>query len=105
MLSLVVRSNISCGVGKFYLQAPRKFYSSTFKTYEQFSYLNKDLEKKAMDLIFGNKSYQNFKPEEKKLVDWYQDMMVKEDGGIILPNTKVDWEQRQVEQLYTRKNE
>ena len=97
MLSLVARSNISWGLGRFYLQAPRKFYSSTVKTHEQFSYLNKDLEKKAMD--------QNFKPEEKKLVDWYQDMMLKEDGGVILPNTKIDWEQRQVEQLYTRKNQ
>ena len=99
MFSRVGLSNISWCLSRSSIQTPRGFCTSTAKAQEQFSCLNKGLEKRALDLIFGKKSYQNFTSDEKKLVNWYQDMILKEDGGVILPNTEVDWKQRQLEQL------
>lgn len=55
---------------------------------------NKDVKKRALDLIFGSKKYMEFTPEEKRVVDFYQQKMLEVDGGAVLPNTKMDLEQR-----------
>ncbi len=55
--------------------------------------------KKALNLIFSGRKYSDFTLEEKKIVDSLQESVQKVDGGVILPNTGADLEQREIEQL------
>ena len=60
---------------------------------------NESLAKKARKLIFSEKKYVNFSCEEKRIVDSYQEKLLKVDGGAILPNTGADLVQMKIEQL------
>lgn len=60
---------------------------------------DKNLERKAIKLIFSERKYPDFTSEEKRIVDSYQEKILQIDGGVILPNTSVDLEQREIEQL------
>ena len=107
MLSRLTSLNIRMGWGNFSFAGQRKCSSTTEKTKEQISKLKKELDEKeenAINLIFGNRSYSEFKPEEKELVDWYQDRVFKE-APVILPNTKKDWEEQQAEKLLDEFNQ
>jgi hypothetical protein len=81
----------------------RKFSSSlrtaektdlTWKTKEW----NERLDEKALSLIFGEKRYEEFSNEERRIVDLYQQKLLKEDW-VILPNTGAAIEQEEVEQM------
>ncbi|MBI3211377.1 MAG: hypothetical protein HYZ47_01665 [Simkania negevensis] len=54
---------------------------------------------KAVKLIFSERRYADFTEEERRIVNLYQDKMLEVDGGVILPNTRADLEQREIEQL------
>ena len=104
MFSRVTRSQFSLGLGSLYLQTQRKTSSTSDKSEEQFFKLNKATKDKAKKLIDGKRTYQEFTPEEKKLVDWYQDLILKEYGGVVFPNTRVDWEQQKAAKLFEKKD-
>ena len=57
------------------------------------------LAEKAKKLIFSERQYPDFSKAEKKIVDAYQKKLLEVDGGVILPNTGADFEQREIEQL------
>ncbi len=83
-------------------QLSRRFYKQVaVKSDEQFHNMKWDenLAKKARKLIFNERKYRDFTSEEKKIVDSYQEKLLKVDGGVILPNTGADLEQREIEQL------
>lgn len=59
---------------------------------------NESLTDKALSLIFGERKYTEFTSEEKKIVDFYQQKKLEEDG-VILPNTGAALEQAEGEQI------
>ena len=103
MFSRVISSQLSLSLGSTYIQTQRKISSTAGKTHDHFHEVSKETEEKIGKLIGGKRTYQEFTSEEKKLVDWYQDLILKEDGGVILPNTRIDWEQRKAMKLFEKK--
>ena len=105
----VCTSYIRQGSGLFSRQLVRKFYGQkiAIKLDREFRNMkwNKNLEKKAKKLIFSEKNYSDFTSEEQKIVDFYQEKILEIDGGVILPNTKADLEQREIQQLIASRNE
>lgn len=63
---------------------------------------NESLADKARSLIFGEKKYTQFTPEEKKIVDFYQQRKFEEDA-VILPNTHAALEQAEIEQMLLKR--
>jgi len=49
----------------------------------------------ALKLIGGVKTYDQFTPEEKQIVDRFQEMASSVDGGVVFTNTKADLEQKE----------
>jgi hypothetical protein len=103
MLSIIARSSIHRIGRETSVQTSKRFFSTSTKAQDQYTSMTEELEKKARELILGKKTYQEFTQEEKELVNWVQDMFLQEDGGIILPNTQLDWEQKQLELLNQKK--
>jgi len=65
---------------------------------------NAILEKRALDLIFGSRSYTAFTSREKRLVDLYQERVFRVSCGcVVLPNTKMDLEQIDLNYLLNQK--
>jgi hypothetical protein len=81
-------------------------YSTIMKIDDQFKNktfldrpLDTHLEEKALNLIFGERNYSDFAEEDKKIVDLYQEIILQIDGGVILPNTGIDAQQKQIQAL------
>lgn len=64
---------------------------------------SESLADKARSLIYGERKYVNFSPEEKKIVDYYQQMKLEEDA-VVLPNTQAALEQDEIEQMLRKRN-
>ena len=64
---------------------------------------NESLADKARSLIYGERKYVNFSPEEKEIVDYYQQKKLEEDA-VILPNTQAALEQDEIEQMLRKRN-
>ncbi|MBP7075123.1 MAG: hypothetical protein KBA81_07050 [Rhabdochlamydiaceae bacterium] len=80
------------------LSSMRLYSQATANADKQFS--KATLEKRALELIFGSKDYTALTSREKRMVDLYQERVYQESCGcVVLPNTKMDLEQRTVEQL------
>jgi hypothetical protein len=59
-----------------------------------------------MNLVFGQRKYQDFSEQEKFLVDTYQESVFQESCGcVVLPNTYMNLEQREYELLLTEKKQ
>lgn len=80
----------------------RSYIQVTMKSDDAFNNIKWDehLAKKAVDLIFSERKYPDFTSEEKKIVDSYQEKILEIDGGVILPNTKADLEQKKIELFF-----
>lgn len=76
---------------------------STFSTYYKIQ-TKTDLEKEASKLIFGDRQYGSLTPKEKRIVDLYQRKILKEDGGVVLPNTGADLEQKNISSIFSNKS-
>src|ERR1700734_2755754 len=63
---------------------------------------NNNLANRARSLIFGEKKYVDLTPEEQKIVDFYQQKKLEEDG-VILPNTRAALEQEELEQILRKR--
>ena len=105
MFSRVMSSQLSLGLGSIYMQTQRNVSSTGDKAHDHFDEVSKETEDKIMKLIFGIRTYQDFTSEEKKLVDWYQDLVQREDGCVVLPNTRIDWEHQKAMKLFKKKEE
>lgn len=82
----------------------RPFSQVAAKTDEQFP--KATLEKRAMELIFGSKDYSALSSRQKRLVDLYQEKVYQESCGcVVLPNTRMDLEQRTIEKLLSQKKQ
>lgn len=81
----------------------RSFVSSTITKIRSQSCNIKGLREvdaeKAVKLIFSERKYPDFTKEEQRIVDLYQEKILEEDGRVLLPNTRADLEQREIEQL------
>lgn len=76
-----------------------RMYSQAKKTNELI-HANLKAEKKIMELIFGQRKYQEFSRKEKALVDNYQEKIYQESCGcVVLPNTLMDLEEKNVSKL------
>lgn len=80
-----------------------RLYSQAAKANQLFQANLKD-EKMIMDLIFGPRKYQELSLKEKALVDKYQEKIYQESCGcVVLPNTFMDLEEREVCELSFKK--
>lgn len=61
--------------------------------------LTRELQEANAMRIICQKTYPQMTPEEKKIVDAFQDMMLEEGCGAILPNTALDAIQAQLNDL------
>ncbi|MBA3239133.1 MAG: hypothetical protein H0T62_12400 [Parachlamydiaceae bacterium] len=59
---------------------------------------NDEQTNKAMSLIFGERQYINFTPDEQRLTDLFQERMMDEDA-ITLPNTRAAVEEEVIEEI------
>jgi len=64
---------------------------------------NEHLADKARSLIFSERKYADLTPEEKKIVDFYQQKKLEEDA-VILPNTGAALEQAEIEQMLLKRH-
>ena len=58
------------------------------------------MSKKAIGLIYGERKYQNFTPDEKMIVDSYQEFF--SEGGLVFRNTGLGLEQEEFDELIQR---
>jgi hypothetical protein len=63
---------------------------------------NASVADKARSLIFGERRYTEFTPQEQRIVDFYQQKKLEEDM-VILPNTRAALEQAEVEQMLLKR--
>lgn len=86
-------------INKLHRMSSQSFTSSQ-KAYHKISGLYNNAEKinfetnkiacrRARGLVFGDRTYEKLDPEERNLVDRYQDWLITIDPNLLVPNTEL----------------